>query len=88
MKDSNGTMLEANHLFCYIKWLIPHPECNWFGNSVTVSYLSESDNGPMNYMPIQRVVCRCAHTSMKLDFPSGTEQVHIAIPLARNYYLY
>ena len=88
MKDSDGTMLEANHLFCYVKWLIPHPERNWFGNSVTVSYLSESDNGPMNYMPIQRVVCRCAHTSMKLDFPSGTEQVHIAIPLTRNYYLY
>ena len=88
MKDSDHTMLEANHLFCYIKWLIPHPERNWFGNSVTVSYLSESDNGPMNYMPIQRVVCRCAHTSMKLDFPSGTELVHIAIPLTRNYYLY
>ena len=43
MKDSDGTMLEVNHLFCYVKWLIPHPEHNWFGNSVTVSYLSESD---------------------------------------------
>ena len=54
IKDSDSTMLEANHLF---SWLIPHPECNWFGNSVTVSYFSESDNGPVNYMPIQRVVC-------------------------------
>ena len=87
VKDNDGTKLEINHLLCYVKWLIPHPEYNWFGNSVVVSYLSESNNGATNYMPIQRVVCRCAHTSMELE-SSGTEQVHVAIPLVRNYYLH
>lgn len=88
LKDSDNTITETNHLFCYIKWLIPHPEHSWFGNSVVVSYLSESNNGPVNYMPIQRLVCRCAHTSMEQEFSSGTERVHIAIPLTRNYYVY
>jgi len=55
---------------------MPHPECNWFGNSVIVSYLYESNNSPMNYMPIQRVVCQCAHTSIEIKFSSGTEQGH------------
>ena len=77
LKDDSGTSVELCHLFCYVKWFISYPQRNWFGTSVTD--LSQEADFPLMFMPVQRIVCRCAHASMSLDFPTGKEQVMIAI---------
>ena len=66
---------------------MPHSRRDWFGTSAIVSDLSEEADCTFRYMPVQRIVCRCAHASMTLDFPTGKEEVMIAIPLTRHFYL-
>ena len=86
LKDDSGTSVELCHLFCYVKWFISHPQRNWFGTSAIVTDLSQEADYPLMFMPVQRIVCRCAHASMSLDFPTGKEQVMIAIPLTRHFH--
>lgn len=86
-KESNGTLTELNHLFCHVKWFMPHSQRDWFGASAIVSDLSPEADCPFRYMPVQRIVCRCAHASMSLDLPTGKEQVMIAIPLTRHFHV-
>ena len=62
-----------------------HPHRDWFGSSAIVTDLSQEDDLPLMYMPVQRIVCRCAHASMSLEFPTGKEHVMIAIPLTRPF---
>ena len=78
--------MELCHLFCYVKWSVSHPQRNWFGASAIVTNLSQEADFPLMFMPVQRIVCRCAHASMSLDFPTGREQVMIAIPLTRHFH--
>ena len=47
--------------------------------------------GPVSFLPLQRVVCRCAHGKLKVDMgmlgSTHLETVFIAIPLLRDYNL-
>ena len=76
LKENSGTLSELNHLFCYVKWFIPHSQRDWFGTSAIVSDLFQEADCPFRYMPVQRIVCRCAHASMTLDFPTGKGASH------------
>ena len=57
----------------------------WFGSSAIVTDLLPEDDFPLMYMPVQHIVCRCVQASTSLEFPTGKEQVMIAIPLTRHF---
>ena len=84
LKES-GSSLEQTYLLCCMKWLMPHSEHNYFGNSVIVAQRLEVAESPMRYMPVQRIACRCAYMLTQLQFSSNTEDVTIAIPIVRNF---
>ena len=86
MKDDSGTSVALCHLFCYVKWFVSHPQQNRFGTFAVVTDLSEEADFPLMFKPVQRIVCRCAHASMTLDFSIEKEQVMIAIPLTTHFH--
>lgn len=85
LKEEGGSSLEQTCLLCCVKWFKPHPEHNYFGNSVIVAQHLEATESPMRYMPVQRIACRCAYMFTQLQFSSSTEDVTIAIPIVRNF---
>ena len=68
LKDDSDTSVELCHLFCYVKWSVSHPQRNWFGASAIVTNLSQEADFPLMFMPVQRIVCRCAHAIHVIRF--------------------
>ena len=72
-EDSN----REEHVFAYVLWKEVHPHYDWYGVSATVC--ANVFEG-VSLLPVQRISCRCAYTTMRVDFCDISESVCIACP--------
>lgn len=70
------------HLFCYVLWKHPHILNNNFGQSTTVTSTFNEFEDSCCFMPVQRIVCRCASGEMKTTIGSTIDTVFLHPPLA------
>lgn len=73
----------------FVHWFKHHPTYrDWYGSSFTVceSVLPKIVN-QYSYLPVHRVLGRCAHVTMKVDFEGKQEEVLVAshLPLRLRY---
>ena len=80
-----GDIKKFEHIFAYVLWYKVHESRHWYGASAIVSQISFENIGPYNFLPIQRIQCRCAFGKINVTLPSRTEQLHISSPLQLNY---
>ena len=79
--DADGTEKKEEHIFCYVVWKQQHHNENWFGvSAVVTSTLGETEDACC-YMPIQRVMYRCASGTISVNFGLSLESVFVAIPV-------
>jgi len=82
----SSTIEEKYHLFCLVDWYAKHPREDWYGYSAIVCYnftLSESD---CSFMPIQRILGRCAYGKLEVIIPPrASEKLFVAIPITLKY---
>ena len=81
----NNQESTEEHLFCYIKWKQHHPNRNWFGVSAVLSSTLDEIESPCCYMPIQRIMHRCASGIIAVDFGLMSERVFVTVPLGTKY---
>ena len=75
-----GKVEKFEHTLAFVKWYKEHEHSNWFGSSVVVSQSQfEPDSVFHQYIPIQRILCRCAYGS------NSSEVVHVSSPISLNY---
>ena len=84
ISDSDTTDENVEHAFAYVKWKKLHPKFDWFGQSATVCI---NDTEESNFLPVQRISCRCAHVLLPVKFETHEENVFIACPLPIRYYM-
>ena len=80
----SGNHEEEVHIFACVKWKRLHAHFDWFGSSAIVCE-SIDEIEFTNFMPVQRIACRCAYISMPVDFHDITETVFIACPITMKY---
>ena len=85
VKDSNPHKIE--HIFAYVGWKKHHQYYDHFGKSAMVCENVEDTSGPSNFIPVQRIAYRCAHSLMKINFEGYDETVFIACPVPVKYFM-
>ena len=69
------------HVFAFVKWAKPHhAQEYWFGQSAIVCEKEYEEQSFCNYIPIQRILCVCAHADLELQFDLVKQNVFVAIP--------
>jgi len=79
--DNSNREVTDQHLFCYIRWKQRHPNANWFGRSAVLTDKLNEVESACCYMPIQRIVHRCASGNITVDFGLHSESILVAVPL-------
>jgi len=72
-------------VFCYIKWKQHHPNANWFGASAVLTDTINELESACSYMPMQRIMHRCASENITVNFGLHSETVMVAIPLGTKF---
>lgn len=81
----NTELQKVLHLFAYVEWKQRHPNFDWFGISATVCINMFENSSSSNFIPVQRIACRCTHVLAPIDFPNIRETVFIASPIPIRY---
>ena len=69
------------HILAKVKWYDDHPRKAWFGNSIIVSSTLHTNESEATFMPISRIMSRCARIEQMLKFDYGTDKVNVWMPL-------
>lgn len=71
------------HILAKVKWYQDHPRKNWFKNSIILSATLFSGDCEATFIPVSRIMSRCARTEQTLLFDYGSDKVNIFLPLVR-----
>ena len=77
---------EETHLFCYVTWKQSHPFFDGYGQLATVSSNSNAVQGACCFMPVQRILYRCASAELNVKFGSFSDNVFVACPINLKYF--
>ena len=82
--ENQGKILSIKTFLAFVGWYKSHPERNHFLSPLT---LWSSDYEPLNlasFMPINRILCRCANIHTRMEFkdrPYNNGEAVIIIPI-------
>ena len=78
---------EAVHIFCQVRWFKDHSHKNWFGHSAFVCKNEQEEESFASFIPLQRLIARCAFGNFKLSFDSEEiETVFVTVPMPMHWY--
>ena len=85
-EDNNNLENEKlQHLFCFVYWKKNHPESNWFGVSTIICDDCFEIPDACCFLPIQRVLNKCAYAKIDVHFGSYEDNVLVVCPLPIKY---
>ena len=83
---SHQTTENSNtHFLACVKWLQDHPQKFVLGNG---TILSATVTDHVSFMPVSRIISRCAVVDTSIQFDYGEDKVCIAIPVRRHFMFY
>ena len=72
------------HLLAYVQWLGDHPFRHYFHQSVIICSTVPDDESAASFMPVSRIICRCALSSpLSVTFDFGLDRVYVSVPLSQ-----
>ena len=74
-----------SHLFCYVLWKHPHVFNQNFGQSVVITSTFNESEGVCCFMPVQRIIYRCASGELQTTIGSTTDTVFYACPISMKF---
>jgi len=85
----NGCTQEKVHVFAHIHWYVKHNQANWYGTSAKLCTNITYTSAACSFMPVQRVLHRCAYGKLDVVIPPNTmsEKVLVAIPIHMKFTL-
>ena len=71
------------HILAKVKWFQDHPRKNWFSNSVILSATLFDADSEASFIPVSRIMSRCAFVKQSILFDYGSDNVNVCMPLIR-----
>lgn len=71
------------HILAKVQWYQDHPRKNWFKNSLILSATLFDEESEASFIPVSRIMSRCAVLKKSLTFDYGQDNVNVCIPLVR-----
>ena len=83
----NVAVEPKKHLLARVKWYQDHPQKFVLGNGIVLSATVTERMSSASFIPVSRIISRCAmfHTTLQLSY--GEDKVCVAIPVKRHYFL-
>lgn len=81
------TTITKPHVIAEIEWYQDHPRKFSFGNGIVLSATVSQPYSCASFMPISRIVSRCATVNKTVQMDYGEDSVCIAIPLRQQHVL-
>lgn len=82
--EQNDKVQKVKHLLAYVKWYQNHPDKFNLGNGIVLSATVSEIPTCSAFMPVSRILSRCAIQSTELEFNYGEDSICVAIPLKRH----
>ena len=80
--DTRNTVTDKlKHLFCYVLWKKVSPNSNFFGQSAILCSDEYELPSACSFLPVQRILAKCAHAVIPVDFESHKESCFVACPI-------
>lgn len=86
IRNGNADEKEHQHLLGRVSWYHDHPEKFFLQNGVLLSTKVSCPTQSASFMPVSRIISRCATLETKLQLSYGEDNVLIVVP-ARNSFL-
>jgi hypothetical protein len=77
-----NSSLKVTHIFARVNWYEQHPRENWFHPQLTVISPDTEYPGPSVFIPLSRIVGRCAVIDDRIKFDFGEDNVLVAVRLS------
>lgn len=84
-QDGDSQVSQVAHLIACVKWYQDHPQKFFFGNGIVLSATVTECTSSASFMPVSRILSRCAFIKTTIQFEYGEDTVCIAIPVRRHY---
>ena len=88
LKSQSGQPLQQSnkeHMLAVVHWFQDHPRKLSLGQGIVLSATVTESFGPSLYIPLSRVMSRCAFADTVMDFEYGRDKVIVAMPLKRHH---
>ena len=72
---------KLQHLFCYVLWKKVHPNSNMFGQSAVVCIDLYELPSACCFLPVQRILGKCAHADIPVNLEGHEETLFVACPI-------
>ena len=69
------------HIFAFVLWKQHHRCYDYFGQSAIMCEDTNDITGPSSFLPVQRIIYRCAYGKIKCNPEGFEETVFIACPI-------
>jgi len=79
--SNSGKQKKVSHIFARVSWHRSHPRQNWLPSPLIITSPDFDVPGPSTFIPLSRILNRCAVSSDKIQFDFGEDSVNIASPL-------
>ena len=76
---------KQDHLLARMKWYQDHPQKFHMNNGIVLSATVTEPLTSSSFMPVSRIISRCAVLSTEIQFDYDAHKVCIAVPLRRHY---
>ena len=71
------------HILAKVKWFQDHPRKNMLKNSIILSATLFDTESKASFIPVSRIMSRCAIIKQTLRFDYGSDIVNVCMPLVR-----
>lgn len=80
----HGADVQKDNALAHVKWLQDHPQRHFLHSSIIISSNCYENDGPINFIPLSRIITRCAIASnVKYKFNLEENCVCINVPLIK-----
>ena len=71
----------TSHIFAKVQWHCQHPKESLLPSPILIVGADCEPSGPATFIPISRIMCRCAVVLDNVEFDFGEDSVLIVVPV-------
>ena len=79
--NKSGNIQKMQQIFAFVVWKRHHRFYDYYGQSAIMCEDTDDISGPISFLPVQRILYRCAYSEMKCNPEGFEENVFIACPI-------
>ena len=82
---SENISTPVDHVLAVVDWYESHPQRDYFGDSIIVASTISHQLTRASFIPVSRIIARCAYIETSYKFNYGEDRIMVCIPLLKRF---